>query len=61
MSRLVRTFNKMLDRISGSFEAQRQFVANSSHELRSPLTVIRGNLDLLRRTPDPVERLPSNG
>jgi two-component system, OmpR family, sensor kinase len=57
MGRLVRTFNNMLDRISGSFEAQRQFVADSSHELRSPLTVIRGNLDLLRRTADPAERL----
>jgi two-component system OmpR family sensor kinase len=56
MSRLVRTFNNMLDRISVAFDAQRQFVADSSHELRSPLTVIRGNLDLLRRTHDPEER-----
>jgi signal transduction histidine kinase len=56
MGRLVRTFNNMLDRISLAFDAQRQFVADSSHELRSPLTVIRGNLDLLRRTHDPDER-----
>jgi two-component system OmpR family sensor kinase len=56
MDRLVRTFNSMLDRISASFAAQRQFVADSSHELRSPLTVIRGNLDLLRRTQNPEER-----
>ena len=56
MGRLVRTFNNMLDRISVAFDAQRQFVADSSHELRSPLTVIRGNLDLLRRTHDAEER-----
>ena len=56
MGRLVRTFNNMLARISIAFDAQRQFVADSSHELRSPLTVIRGNLDLLRRTHDPEER-----
>ncbi|HUS17364.1 MAG TPA: ATP-binding protein [Chloroflexia bacterium] len=56
MGRLVRTFNNMLDRIAASFAAQRQFVADSSHELRSPLTVIRGNLALLHRTPDALER-----
>src|SRR5207244_2007390 len=35
---------------------QRDFLADSSHELRSPLTVIRGNLDLLRRAPDEESR-----
>jgi len=56
MARLVHTFNNMLDQIAAAFATQRQFVADSSHELRSPLTVIRGNLALLRRTGDPVER-----
>jgi len=46
---LAATFNEMLKRIDGIFRAQQQFVADVSHELRSPLTAIRGNLDLLRR------------
>lgn len=46
---LAATFNEMLARIDGIFRAQQQFVADVSHELRSPLTAIRGNLDLLRR------------
>lgn len=46
---LAATFNEMLSRIDGIFRAQQQFVADVSHELRSPLTAIRGNLDLLRR------------
>lgn len=34
-----------------ALQAQRRFVADASHELRPPLTTIRGNLDLLRREP----------
>ena len=39
----------MLGRIEGLFRVQQRFVADVSHELRSPLTAVRGNLDLLRR------------
>lgn len=49
VGRLAATFNEMLARIDGIFRAQQQFVGDVSHELRSPLTAIRGNLDLLRR------------
>jgi len=45
---LVQTFNAMLARLEQTFEAQREFLADASHELRGPLMVIRGNLDLLR-------------
>ncbi len=46
---LAATFNEMLARIEALFRVQQQFVADVSHELRSPLTAIQGNLDLLRR------------
>jgi signal transduction histidine kinase len=49
VGRLVATFNAMLDRLQTLFLAQQRFVADASHELRSPLTAIRGNVDLLRR------------
>jgi signal transduction histidine kinase len=53
---LVGTFNQMLERLEMAFAAQRRFVADSSHELRTPITVIRGNLHLMRKAIDPAER-----
>ncbi len=47
--RLVEVLNTMLERIHGAFEAQRRFTADASHELRSPLTAMRGELDLALR------------
>jgi signal transduction histidine kinase len=49
---LAETLNSMLDRLSDSFEAQRRFVANASHELRSPLTVIRSEAEVALANPD---------
>jgi len=51
---LIATFNEMLDRLQELFDKQRRFSADLSHELRSPLTTILGNLSLLKRG----ERLP---
>ena len=48
---LGRAFNRMLDRIEDSVESQRRFVGDASHELKTPLTVIRGNAELLGRDP----------
>ena len=54
--RLVAVLNTMLDRIQGAFETQRRFTSDASHELRSPLTAMRGELELaLRRERDPSE------
>lgn len=43
---LAQTFNKMLERIETAFKVQRAFVGNASHELRNPLSVIRGQLEV---------------
>ena len=51
LSALGRTFNRMLDHIEDSVAAQRRFVGDASHELKTPLTVIRGNAELLDRDP----------
>jgi len=49
--RLVQVLNTMLARIDTAFDAQRRFTADASHELRSPLTAMRGELELARRRP----------
>lgn len=46
---LAESLNDMLRRLEGSFDAQHRFVADASHELRTPVAVIRGHIDLLRR------------
>jgi signal transduction histidine kinase len=55
LGRLARTFNQMLgqleeayERLATSYGAQRRFLADVSHQLRTPLTIIRGNVELLR-------------
>lgn len=54
--RLVDVLNSMLGRLDNAFEAQRRFTADASHELRSPLTALRTELELaLRSDRDPAE------
>src|SRR5207302_2669345 len=48
LARLARTFNATLDALERSVEAQRNLVADASHELRTPIASIRANLQLLR-------------
>ena len=54
LARLAATFNAMLDRVASAFRSQRQFIDDAGHELRTPITVIRGHLELLGD--DPAER-----
>ena len=56
---LAATFNEMLARLERVFRRQRDFLADASHELRGPLTVIRGNLDLLQMDLPETERSES--
>ena len=49
---MARTFNAMLDRLETVFRSQREFVEDTSHELRDPLTICRGHLELLGEDPD---------
>lgn len=49
---LGESFDAMLDRVQQGVEAQRRFVANASHELRSPLTAIRAEVDVTLGDPD---------
>lgn len=46
---LVRTFNALLDRLEDALRTQRVFLADTGHDLRTPLTVIRGNLEQIRQ------------
>src|SRR5579859_3486335 len=46
---LANTFNDMIARLEHVLESQRRLLADTSHELRNPITIIRGNLALLRR------------
>ena len=54
---LVSELNRLLERLQQSFSAQRAFISDAAHELRSPLTALRLQLQLLDRAPDETERL----
>jgi signal transduction histidine kinase len=49
LSRLATTFNEMIDRIQNYVDKQNQFVSDASHELRTPISVVNGYVNLLDR------------
>jgi two-component system OmpR family sensor kinase len=54
VSQLSRTFNAMLDRLEEAFATQREFLNDAGHELRTPITIVRGHLELLDAS-DPAD------
>ncbi|WP_257160209.1 sensor histidine kinase [Corynebacterium cystitidis] len=58
IGQLAHTFNAMLDRLEMAYRDQRQFIDDAGHELRTPITVVRGQLELLPSTP-PEQRQKS--
>lgn len=55
IAELTITFNQMLDRLQTAFTSQRDFINDAGHELRTPITIIRGYLELLNDD-DPQQR-----
>ena len=53
---LVLTLNELFQRLAAAFEAQRSFVANAAHELRSPVTALQLQVQVLERSVDPAEK-----
>jgi signal transduction histidine kinase len=45
ISEVIQSFNEMSEQLGRSFEAQKEFVENASHELKTPLAVIQANVD----------------
>lgn len=55
IAELATTFNEMMDRLQAAFSTQRNFINDAGHELRTPITIIRGNLELMGDDPGEKE------
>jgi signal transduction histidine kinase len=55
IAELAITFNEMMDRLEAAFTSQRNFINDAGHELRTPITIIRGHLELMGDSPEEVE------
>lgn len=50
---LATTFNSLLDRLDKAFASQDRFISNASHQLKTPLTILKGELEILRKSRAP--------
>jgi signal transduction histidine kinase len=55
VAQLASTFNEMVDRLERAFASQRQFIDDAGHELRTPITIVRGHLELIEDDPQARE------
>lgn len=61
LTRLATTFNSLLTKVDAELVREKNFTANASHDLRTPITIIQGNIDLALRkknlTPSQISKL----
>ena len=60
IGRLAATFNEMISKLEQAFERERRFTADASHELKTPLAVLRGDIEVAlrrERSPDEYKRV----
>jgi signal transduction histidine kinase len=55
-AQMARSFNAMLDRLEAVFQGEREFVQDASHELREPMTIVRGYVELWETDPEDRQR-----
>jgi len=64
ISRLIETFNEMISRLDQSFRQIKQFTTDASHELKTPLTILKGEVEVAlrkeRRSEEYIQTLKSN-
>ncbi|WP_437205133.1 ATP-binding protein [Planctomicrobium sp. SH664] len=51
LAQLAESFNQLLDQLQTAFNQQRRFTGDAAHQLRTPLTVLRGQIDVALRKP----------
>jgi heavy metal sensor kinase len=55
ISRLIDTFNEMISRLDQSFQQMKQFSSDASHELKTPLTILKGEVEVTLRKERPPQ------
>lgn len=56
VDQLTASFNNMMDKLDAAFETQKSFAAAAAHELKTPLSCIRTNIEVLSLSPAPTEQ-----